>query len=140
MAANRPLAHLPVLAAAGTALYASSLIFVTGQQAAADAQVSAAREPMRQAALEATRRRELVTTKVQRAADALQLAGDGYAAAIAQSVSLDDALRLLASGVETATGAAARLPDHITLAAPQTRVVTVVTQPAVQAVTGASGR
>lgn len=141
MAVKRPLLHLPALAAAGTALYAASLAFVTGQQAAADARTVASREPMRQAAADAALRRERVTDSAQHAAAALEQAADGYAGVLAQSASLDEALRLLADRVGTATGAAAALPDRVQLAAPQTTVVTVVTQaPPVQATTGASGR
>ena len=141
MARHRPLLHLPVLATAGTAIYAASLAFVTGQQAATDGVLAAAREPMRQATVEAGRRTEQLTADAQRAADALQQAADGYAAALAQSASLDAALRQLAEKVETATGAAARLPDRVQLPAPQTSVVTVAPQaPPVQATTGASGR
>jgi hypothetical protein len=141
MSAKRPLLHLPALAAAGTALYAASLAFVTGQQAAADARVAAEREPMRQAAIEAGQRRERVTAAAQRAAAALEQAAGSYSAALAQSASLDEALSLLAGSVEAATGAAAALPDRIQLAAPRTTVVTVITQPPpVQATTGASGQ
>lgn len=140
MASARPVVHLPALAAAGTALYAASLAFVTGQQAAADARVVAEREPMQRAAAEAAMHREQATEALQRAADALQRAADGYAATLAQSASLDEALQLLADRVETASGSAASLPDRVQLAAPRTTVVTVVTQaPAVQATTGASG-
>ena len=141
MAARRPLLHLPALAAAGTTLYAASLEFVTDQQAATDARAVAQREPLRQAAVEAGSRGEQVAAAAQRAAEALQRASDGYAAALAESATVDEALRLLADRVAAATGAAASLPDRIQLAAPRTSVVTVVTQaPAVQATTGASGR
>lgn len=140
MASTRPFVHLPVLAAAGTALYAACLAFVTGQQAAADARVVAAREPMQRAAEHAARNREQLTATLQRAAAELQRASEGYAATLAQSASLDEALQLLADRVEAVSGSAASLPDRVQLAAPRTTVVTVVTQPPVQATTGASGR
>ena len=141
MPAKRPLLHLPALAAAGTALYAASLAFVTGQQASTDAQVVAAQEPMRRAAVDAAEGRDRATLAAGRAAESLQRAADGYAAAIAQWEPLDEALQRLADSVGSATGAAASLPDRIQLPAPRTTVVTVVTQaPAVQATTGASGR
>jgi hypothetical protein len=140
MAASRPVLHLPGLTAAATALYAASLAFVTGQQAATDAQRVAAGEPMRQAAAQAARQREVATGTLQRAADALHAAADGYARAAAESAALDDGLAQLAELVGKASGAAASLPDRVVLAAPRTSVVTVVTQPPVQATTGASGR
>ena len=141
MGRRRPLLHLPVLATAGTAIYAASLAFVTGQQAVADGTLAAAREPMRQATIEAGRRADRLTAGAQRAADALRQAADGYATALAQSASLDGALSQLAAKVETATGAAANLPDRVQLPAPRTTVVNVVSQaPPVQATTGASGR
>ncbi len=141
MARQRPLLHLPVLATAGTAIYAASLAFVTGQQAAADGALTAAREPMRLATIDAGQRTERLTLGAQRAADALRRAADGYAATLALSASLDDALAELAEAVGTATGAAANLPDRVQLPAPRTTVVSVVSQPPpVQATTGASGR
>jgi hypothetical protein len=141
MASSRGIAHLPVLAAVGTALYAASLAFVTGQQATADARVVASREPIRRATVEAASNRESLTDALKRAAVALQHANEGYAATVAQSASLDEALQLLAGRVAAASGSAASLPDRVQLTAPRTTVVTVVTQPPpVQATTGASGR
>jgi hypothetical protein len=139
MAISRPLLHLPILAAAGTALYAASLSFVTAEQSAADARVMAAREPLLRAAADAAANREQVTAAVQRAVDALKAASGDYASTVQQAAALDAALQALATSVQNATGMAATLPDRVSLPAPQTRVVTVTTAPATQAVTGASG-
>jgi hypothetical protein len=139
MAVPRPVLHLPLIAGACTAAYAAALVFVTDQQAAADREVTAERAPMIVAAATTVRDRADATRAVRVAADRLRAAGVGYEAALDESARLDVALEALAREVAQVSGAAAQLPDRIALPVAQVSVVRV-TAPAVQAVTGASGR
>lgn len=139
MAASRPLLHLPMIAGACAAGYALCLAFVTGQQAHADAMVVQNRQPLGAALDDATRQRVRTAATVDRAGRQLEQAADAYERALRASASLDETLAALAARVESASGAAAALPDRIVLPAPQIQVVQVAAPPPVQAVTGASG-
>jgi hypothetical protein len=139
----RPILHLPVLAGACAAAYAATLAFVTGQQADADAIARANRQPLQEAVAAATSERRDAAADIRRAGARLERAGRAYRTALRASASLDGALVALAGDVETATGAAAALPERISLPVPQVQVVHVAAPavaPPVQAVTGGSGR
>lgn len=137
---GRPLAHLPIIAAACAATYAGSLALVAGQQSVHDARLAAARDPMLEAARRAAFERARTMALVNAASEALAAAADGYAGAINASATLDAALAALAEQVSAVTGSAAQLPDSIALPAAPSRVVQqVVVAPPTQATTGASG-
>ena len=141
MAGAKPILHLPALAALCAAAYAASLAFVTAQQADADAALRASRQPMQDAVAALGEARKRTTADVGRATGELERAGWAYARTVRASTELDAALASLAEEVATTTGAAAALPDRISLPAPQVQVIRVsAAAPAVQAVTGGSGR
>jgi hypothetical protein len=140
MAAPRPVLHLPVIAGASAVAYGLALAFVTSLQASADARVAAARLPIETAVRDAASQRVLTAREVRRAGRILEDAAAAYDRALRASSALDEALAALAGGVESASGAAARLPDRIALPAPRIQVVQVAAPPPVQATTGASGK
>lgn len=140
MAAQRPIVHLPLIAGASAVAYGLTLAFVTGLQAAADARIAASRQPMEDAVRDAASQRTRTAQDVRRAGRILAEAAAAYERALQASTALDEALAALAGGVESASGAAARLPDRIALPAPRIQVVQVAAPPPVQATTGASGQ
>lgn len=139
MAAQRPSLHLPLAAAACTALYSGSLAIVTAFQAQHDAALSAERAPLVAAAARANAEGLATEQAVRRASRALDRASAGYSDTAEVAADFDALLALLAGRVEAATGAAARLPSSVRLpSAPSS--VAHVTAPTTQATTGASGK
>ncbi len=139
MAGHRPLLHLPLAAAACTALYSGSLAIVTAFQAQHDAVLTAERAPLVAAAARATSERLATELAVRRASRALDRASAGYSDTAALAADFDALLAFLAGRVEDATGAAARLPSGVRLPSAPSSVAHVAA-PTTQATTGASGR
>jgi hypothetical protein len=140
MAAPRPIVHVPLLAAASASLYAVALAGVTLLQAQHDAAVTAARQPLADAAATATAERTAAEHAIRRATSALASAAGAYQDTAEASGQLDRALAALADQVALVTGAAAQLPTSVALPAAPSRVVVVApAAPATQGTTGASG-
>lgn len=139
MAAPRPFLHLPLAAAACTALYSGSLAIVTAFQAEHDAALAVDRAPLVAAAARANSERLATELAVRHASLSLDRASAGYTDAAGVAADFDALLALLAARVEDATGAAARLPSSVRLPAAPSSVARVAA-PTTQATTGASGQ
>ncbi len=139
MAGSRPVLHLPIAAALCSGLYALSLATVTALQAHHEAEVTADRAPLVDAAARAADERARMLETVAQANAALQAATDQYNAAVSASGELDQRLSALAASVAALSGAAARIPASAPLpAAPG--AVAAPAPPPVQGTTGASGQ
>jgi hypothetical protein len=138
MAAERTRLHLPITTAICTSLYAGSLGLVTLLQADHDAATKLQNAPLSDAAARAEAEREAAGRSLRGASAALGAATDAYADLTAASGAVDAVLQELASQVEAATGAAARLPTSVRLPSAPSAVTSVA--PVTNATTGASGR
>lgn len=139
MAASRPVLHLPVIAAVCTGVYAGSLAGVAGLQATQESALAEARQPLLDAAARGREASASTAEAVGRANDALAAASERYSAVMQTSGDLDGALGRLTEQVAEISGAAAQLRTSVALPAAGGSV-SMVSAPATQATTGASGQ
>jgi hypothetical protein len=132
--------HAPIALGVTAGLYAVTLAGVTGLQHGADAALGATRQPLADAVSGLARERASLEASLRATVDSLNAASAAYGATLNGTAALDASVAALAAQVEAATGAAAQVPAAGTRLPSAPRVVTVVTQPATQATTGASGK
>jgi hypothetical protein len=131
--------HVPIALGVTAGIYAVSLAGVTGLQHQADAAVAAGHQPMSDALSGLARERASLEANLRSTVDSLNAASAGYAATLDDSAALDASVAALAAQVQAATGAAAKVPATSSLPSAPRVVTVVVTAPATQATTGASG-
>jgi hypothetical protein len=133
--------HVPIALGVTAGLYAVSLAGVTALQHHADAAATAVQQPLADAISGLARDRASLETDLRATVDSLNTASGAYGTAAARSADLEASVAALATQVQAATGAAARIPQSASRLPTAPRTVTVVvTAPATQATTGASGK
>jgi Na+/H+-translocating membrane pyrophosphatase len=133
--------HVPIALGVTAGLYAVSLAGVTALQHQADTVASAAQQPLADAISGLANDRASLETDLRATVGSLNAASDAYGTAAARSADLEASVAALATGVQAATGAAARIPQSALRLPTAPRTVTVVVAaPATQATTGASGK
>jgi hypothetical protein len=140
-APRRPV-HLAVMAGAAAGLYAVSLAGVTALQAATDAEVAAARDPIAAAISEQQAQHDRLDAAVGAAAAAYAKAAASYTEVLEALGGHESELAALEGVVAKAEGSAAALvaPARLTLPTIRSTVSTrTVSRPATNASTGASG-
>jgi Na+/H+-translocating membrane pyrophosphatase len=134
--------HVPIALGVTAGLYAVSLAGVTALQHQTDAVATAAQQPLADAIAGLGRDRTSLETDLRATVDSLNAAAGAYGTAAEHTAALEASVAALATQVQAATGAAARIPAQSASrlpSAPRT-VTVVVTVPATQATTGASGK
>ena len=135
--------HVPMALGVTAGLYAVSLAGIAGLQAQADGAAAARQQPFVDAVAAVSDGRAGLEHDLRATVDALNTASSAYDTAVSGTASLEASIAALSKEVTAATGAAAYVPRAQSVArlpsAPRT-VTVVVTVPATQATTGASGK
>ncbi len=133
--------HVPIALGVTAGLYAVSLAGITALQSQADLAQAASRQPLADSVAGVARERAVLEHDLHATVDALNSASAAYGTAAEGTSSLEAAVAALAKQVVAATGAAAQIPQGTGRLPSAPRTVTVVvTAPATQGTTGASGK